>query len=92
MFASEGKEEWHYLSVQKRSILLRGVISKHHGDFCCFNCLHSFMTGNKLQSDEKACKNKDFCTLLMSSGKDNVLEFNQYMKSNKMPYFIYADI
>ena len=28
----------------------------------------------------------------MPSKKDNVLEFNQYMKSDKMPYIIYADI
>ena len=28
----------------------------------------------------------------MPSGKDNILEFNQYMKSDKMPYIIYADI
>ena len=28
----------------------------------------------------------------MSSEKDNILEFNQYMKSEKMPYIIYPDI
>ena len=28
----------------------------------------------------------------MLSGKDNILEFNQYMKSDKMPYIIYVDI
>ena len=28
----------------------------------------------------------------MSSEKDNILEFNQYMKPDKMPYIIYADI
>ena len=28
----------------------------------------------------------------MSSGKDNILEFNQYMKSDKMSHIIYADI
>ena len=28
----------------------------------------------------------------MPSEKDNVLEFNQYMKSDKIPYIIYADI
>ena len=38
------------------------------------------------------CKNKDFCGIVMPSEKDNILEFNQYMKSDKMPYIIYADI
>ena len=28
----------------------------------------------------------------MPSEKNNLLEFNQYMKSDKMPYSIYADI
>ena len=28
----------------------------------------------------------------MSSEKDKILEFNQYMKSDKMPYIIYDDI
>ena len=28
----------------------------------------------------------------MRSEKDNILEFNQYLKSDKMPYIIYADI
>ena len=28
----------------------------------------------------------------MPSEKDNILEFNQYMKSDKMPYIIYSDI
>ena len=28
----------------------------------------------------------------MPSEQDNILDFNQYMKSNEMPYNIYADI
>ena len=28
----------------------------------------------------------------MSSEKDNILEINQYMKSDKIPYIIYTDI
>ena len=39
---SEG--QWHYLAVKKLSALLRGIISKHHGDFYCLNCLYSFAT------------------------------------------------
>ena len=30
--------------------------------------------------------------MAMPSKQDNVLDFNQYMKSNEMPYNIYADI
>ena len=28
----------------------------------------------------------------MPSEKNNILEFNQYMKSNKMPYIIYTNM
>ena len=74
------------------SILLRGITSKHHGNFYCLNCLHSFRTENKLKSHEKVFKNKDFCGIVMPSEKDNILEFNQHINSDKMPYIIYAGI
>ena len=48
--------------------------------------MHSFRTENKLKSQEKVCQNKDFCGIVMPSEKDNILEFNQIMKSDKMPY------
>ena len=41
-------EEWHYLEVIKLSALLRGITSKHHGDFDCLNCLPSFATEKNL--------------------------------------------
>ena len=40
----------------------------------------------------EVCKNKDFCGILMYPEKDNILDFNQNIKSDKMPYNIYADI
>ena len=77
---------------QKLSPLSHGITSKSKGDFYCLNCLLSFRTKNKLESYEKVCKNKDFCGIIMPSEKDKILEFNQYMKSAKMSYIIYADI
>ena len=43
------KERWNYLTVKKLSALLRGIMSKHNGDFYCLNCLHSFRTKNSLK-------------------------------------------
>ena len=51
----------HYLAVKELSALLRGITSKHYGDFYCLNCLHSFRTKNKLKMHKRVCKNKDFC-------------------------------
>ena len=84
MIPNEEKEGRHYLAVKKLSALLHGITSKHKGDFYCLNYLHSFRTENKLKSHEKLCKNKDL--------KNNILEFNQYMKSDKTAYIIYDDI
>ena len=81
------------LSCSKRLLaLLHGITSKHKGDFCCLNCLHTFTTENKLKSHEKVCKNKDFCEILMPLEKDKILELNQYMKPDKMSCIIQADI
>ena len=69
-------EKWHYLAVKKLSALLRETTYKHHGDFYCLNCFHSFATENKLQSHNRACENKDFCNVNMPSE----------------PFIIYADL
>ena len=45
-----------------------------------------------LLSYKKVCKNKGFCGIVMHSEKDNILKFNQYLKSDKVPCIIYADI
>ena len=54
-------EKWHYLAVKKLSALLRGITSKHDGDFYCLNCFHSYTTKNKLKQHENVCKNHDYC-------------------------------
>ena len=56
------------------------------------NCLHSFRTENKLKSHEKVCKKKDFFRIVMPLEKDKILEFEQYIKLDKISYIIYVDI
>ena len=46
---TEGKK-WHYLDVKKLSALLRGITSKHEGDFYSSHCFYSYSTKNKLKS------------------------------------------
>ena len=77
---------------KKLSTLIKEVTSKYHGNFYCFNCLHSFRTENRLKSRENVSENKDFCGIVTPSEKDNVLEFNQCVKSDKITHIIYADI
>ena len=86
-------EKWHYLAVKKLLALLRGITSKHHGDFYCLNnCFYYFAKENKLQSHERACEYKDFCSIIMPSKDIKILEFNQYQKSDKALFIAYADL
>ena len=39
MIADENNN-WHYLAVSRISGLLRGISSRHNGDFYCLNCFH----------------------------------------------------
>ena len=63
MIPNKEKEGSHYLTVKKLSTILSGITSKHHGDFYCLNCLHSFRTENKLKSYEKYVNIKIFVEL-----------------------------
>ena len=48
--------EWlHYLVAKKLSALLTEITSNNNGGFCCLNCLHSFRTKTKLESNKKVC-------------------------------------
>ena len=35
-------KNWRYLAVKNVPVLLRGITSKHVGDFYCLNCVHSY--------------------------------------------------
>ena len=85
------QEKWHYLAVRKLSALLRGIRSKNDDDFYCLKCLHSFKT-KRLESQKKVSENKNFCNIIMSPGDTEILESNQYQKSDKASFIIYADL
>ena len=46
------------IMMNDEAALLRGIASKHHGDFYCLNCLYSFATENKSESHKKYLKIK----------------------------------
>ena len=56
------------------------------------NCLHSFRTKHKLKSHKKVCENKDLCNVIMPSEETKKLEFNQYKKTDKVPFIICIDL
>ena len=78
----------HYITVKNIPALLRGAASTHRGDFYRRNYLHSFAIENRHESPEKVCEK----AIIVTPFEDTkILEFNQYQKSNKTPFIIYAD-
>ena len=73
------KKGWHYISVKKLHIKRNNIKTSW-----CYLLLELKFCYNQKQTHEKLCKNKDFCGIIMPSEKDKILEFTQYMKSDKM--------
>ena len=87
---TDGTGNWHYLAIKSISELLRGVTSKHNGDYYCLSYFQSYTTEKKLRKHEKVCENSDFCHLKMPEDKE-ILKYVPGEKSLKVPFVIYAD-
>ena len=85
-------EKWHYLAVKKLSALLKGITSKHKGDFYCLNCFHSYSTKEKLKKHRNVCENHYYCYVEMPEKDNKILKYNHGEKSMKLPFIIYANL
>ena len=74
------------------SALLRGITSKHDGDFYCLNCFHSYSTKEKLKKHKNVFGNHDYCYVEMSAKDNKILKCNHGEKSMKVRFIIYADL
>ena len=88
---TDGKK-WHDLAVKRLSVLFRGIILKHDGDFYCLNCFYSFAKENALKIHERVCRDHDYCYIEMPDKDNNILKFNPGEKSMKIPFIIYDDL
>ena len=48
------------LLLKELSALLKGITSKHKGDFYCLNCFNSYRTKEKLKKHKKVCENHGY--------------------------------
>ena len=58
--------------------------------FKLFSFIHN--NKNKLQENEKICKNHDFCHVKMPREDKKILEYNPEKKSLKVLFIIYANL
>ena len=77
---------------KKLSALIRGITSKHEGNFYCLNCFHSIRTENKLRKHKNICENHDYCYVEMAKEDNEILKYNHGEKSMKIPVIICADL
>ena len=84
-------KKWHYLAVKKLSALLRGITSKHDGDFYCLNCFYIFRTKNSLKKHKNVFKDHDYCYLEMPDKDNNISKYNPGEKSMNVPFIINSD-
>ena len=81
----------NYLAVKSLPGLLRGITSTNHGDFYCFNCLHSYKTLNALKTHEKLCENHDYCNVKMPNEDKKYISNTLGKNSLRVPVVVYAD-
>ena len=72
---TDGKK-CHYLAIKRFSALLRGIPSKHEGDFYCLNCFHSYSTKEKLKKYKNVCENHDYCYVEIPEKDNKILKYN----------------
>ena len=84
-------EKWHHLTVKRLSALLKGITSKHDGDFYCLNCFRSYASEKSLENHKKVCEDKDYCYIEMPKNGES-LKYHPGVKSMRDPFAVFADI
>ena len=79
----------HYCLIKDMSRLLSSQITKHNGSIhICFRCLNAFQTNEKLEIHKEICKSNEF---IQMPEEETFIEFENHIRSQKMPFVIYAD-
>ena len=86
------KKKLHYFFAKKLPALLKGITSKHYGDFSCLNCFYSFRTENALKKHESVSKDNDYCYVEMTDKDNNILKYNSREKHIRVPFIMYVDL
>lgn len=84
--------KYHYVWIKSMSRLLSSQLSKANiKSYHCERCLQIFYNEKRLEVHENDCKNMNSCRINLPDSKNNILKFEDYKKSEKVPFVIYAD-
>ena len=79
----------HYCLIKDMSRLLSSQITKHNGSIhICLRCLNAFQTKEKLEIHKEICQSNEFIEM---PEKETFIEFENHIRSQKMPFVIFAD-
>ena len=83
----------HYTWVKNISRLLSSQVSNHkEKHYFCLRCLNPFWTPKSLEKHSEYCRNHEAVKIEMpEKGKNDILKFENYYKSERLPFIIYAD-
>ena len=84
----------HYCQVKNVNRLLSSQVSKHNGKkYFCDRCLNAFWCEQSLSKHLEYCSNHEAVKSNMpKKGINDILWFINYLKKEKVPFIIYADI
>ena len=81
----------HYCLVKNISALLSSQINNHKGSRnFCLNCFNNFDTPESLTKHKEYCYNNE-CVKILMPPSGSILEFKNFVHSEKAPFTIYAD-
>ena len=81
----------HYCLVKNISALLSSQINNHsHKRHFCLNCFNGFDTLESLNRHKEYCYNNE-CVKILMPPSGSILEFKNFVHSEKAPFAIYAD-
>ena len=79
----------HYCLIKNMSKLTSMQISKHKESVhICFKCVNHFPNEKALNIHKEICKSNEFIEM---PEKETFIEFENHIRSQKMPFVIYAD-
>ena len=85
------EDKSHYCLVKNISALLSSQINNHKGSRSfCLNCFNSFDTLESLNKHKEYCYNNE-CVKISMPPIGLILEFKNFVNSEKAPFAIYAD-
>ena len=91
LLITDGKEKQHYCWIKNFAKLVGSQVTKNeHKIYFCKRCLNHFSTPEKLNVHIEVCKENSACKIEVPKPGE-IIEFQNFKKSMRVAFVIYAD-